>query len=88
MKRNPNYSFLSRTDNVGVSLPKQPDKLVPQKSGTGWIVGGEIDSQGVTILRTQQALKAKQILFWEADYIDNWGNKEEMNQVMGSYAKP
>ena len=31
------------------------------------------------------ALKAKQILFWEADYIDTWGNKAEMNQVMGGY---
>jgi len=33
-----------------------------------------------------QALHAKQILFWEADYIDNWGNEEEMNKVMGGYA--
>ena len=43
------------------------------------------------------SLGAKQILFWEADYIDRWwgpkeegglGIKEEMNQVMGGYAKP
>jgi len=33
-------------------------------------------------------LGAKQILFWEADYIDGWGNKEEMNQAMGGYAAP
>jgi len=33
------------------------------------------------------AIKAKQILFWEADYIDGWGNEEEMNQAMGGYAK-
>ncbi|MCL2118130.1 MAG: family 10 glycosylhydrolase [Planctomycetaceae bacterium] len=34
------------------------------------------------------ALKAKQILFWEADYIDGWANEEEMNQAMGGYASP